>query len=222
MKDESEHNLNLPRRESGQAEVKNFKENLLKSVSPDGQSIVSGENELLIPPAPRSRSGSRARDALFVPPNVMAELDETKIFELKEAFLLFDLNGDGYIDHSDLRGTLISLGENVDENVVRKMFFEASQPLDFDAFVNLLGYKTLELDSEETLKAALSRWDAENTGYISEERIRHDLMTWGDRFTEKETDYALDEAPTVDKNGKTMIDYIQFCSKLSGLRKAKK
>ncbi|CAH2208775.1 jg10109, partial [Pararge aegeria aegeria] len=46
----------------------------------------------------------------------------------------------------------------------------ASNPLDFDAFVNLLGYKTLELDSEETLIAALSRWDTDNTGYISEER----------------------------------------------------
>lgn len=48
--------------------------------------------------------------------------------------------------------------------------FQAPNPLDFDGFVNLLGYKTLELDSEETLVAALSRWDKNNSGYISEER----------------------------------------------------
>lgn len=53
-------------------------------------------------------------------------------------------------------------------------------------------------------------------------RIRHDLMTFGDRFTEKEADYALDEAPIIQKNGNTMIDYIRFCSQLCGLRKPNK
>lgn len=47
-------------------------------------------------------------------------------------------------------------------------------------------------------------------------------MTWGDRFTEKEADYALDEAPTIQKDGYNFIDYKQFCSKLSGLRKPNK
>ncbi|KPJ07639.1 putative myosin regulatory light chain [Papilio machaon] len=221
MENDNELSPNTARTESTQDEIKKFKENLLQSVSSGNtNSLISNESELLVPPAPRSRSASRAREALCIPANVMAELDENKIFELKEAFLLFDLNGDGYIDDNDLRGTLVSLGETVDEQLIRNMLSEASQPMDFDAFVNLLGYKTLELDSEETLKAALSRWDSENSGYISEERKL--VMTWGDRFTEKETDYALDEAPTIDKGGKTMIDYIQFCSQLSGLRKAKK
>ncbi|VVC88262.1 unnamed protein product [Leptidea sinapis] len=207
---------------TAQDEIKKFKENLLQSVSDHG---MQSDNllELSIPAVPRSRSGSKARESLAVPANVLAELDETKIFELKEAFLLFDMDGDGCIDHNDLRGTLISLGEKVDESAVENMLSEASNPLDFDAFVNLLGYKTLELDSEETLIAALSRWDSDNTGYISEERIRHDLMTWGDRFTEKEADYALDEAPTIrDKNGYILIDYKQFCRKLCGLKKPNK
>ncbi|CAG4967155.1 unnamed protein product [Colias eurytheme] len=211
------------RKESDEAqdEIKKFKENLLQSVS-DGGTIFNAHSELLVPP-PRPRSGSTARDALEVSASVLAELDENKIFELKEAFLLFDINGDGCIDHNDLRATFVSLGESVDDRAVKTMLSEASNPLDFEAFVNLLGYKSLELDSEETLVAALSRWDTENTGYISEERIRHDLMTWGDRFTEKEADYALDEAPMVlDKNGYNLIDYKQFCSKLCGLKKPNK
>ncbi|CAG5046325.1 unnamed protein product [Parnassius apollo] len=219
--DKENENFLITEKQLAQDEIKNFKENLLDSVA-NGNNPVTNDSELNIPQSLRPRSSSTARDALCIPATVMSELDDSKIFELKEAFLLFDMNGDGYIDQNDLRGTFVSLGETVDEQLVRNMLSEASQPLDFDAFVNLLGYKTLELDSEETLKAALSRWDAEKSGYISEERIRHDLMTWGDRFTEKETDYALDEAPTIDKNGKTMIDYIQFCSQLSGLRKAKK
>ncbi|XP_047532097.1 myosin regulatory light chain, smooth muscle [Vanessa atalanta] len=205
--------------EIAQDEIKKFKENLLQSAT-TGDTIMSEKN--IEPEESRRYSMCRARQSICVPDNVLAELDENKIFELKEAFLLFDLNGDGYIDHNDLCGTLISLGERVDEQAVRNMLAEASSPLDFDSFVNLLGYKTLELDSEETLIAALSRWDSENTGYISEDRIRHDLMTWGDRFTEKEADYALDGAPTIQKDGYTFIDYKQFCTKLSGLRKPNK
>ncbi|KAG7309625.1 hypothetical protein JYU34_004103 [Plutella xylostella] len=205
-------------------EIKKFKENLLQSVS-NGESILSSSEP---PPPPpefkrsRSRSASHARESLVVPPDVMAELDENKLYELKEAFLLFDLDGDGCIDHADLCATLVSLGDRVDENAVRGMLAEAPNPLDFDGFVHLLGYRTLDMDSEETLIDALSRWDKDNSGFISEERIRHDLMCFGDRFTEKEANYALDEAPTVVKGGQLMIDYVKFCGKLAGLRKSKR
>ncbi|CAH0583146.1 unnamed protein product [Chrysodeixis includens] len=204
-------------------EIKKFKEGLLQSLSPGDSILSESGNEMTVPQQSRSRSASRAREALCIPPNVLAELDDNKIFELKEAFLLFDMDGDGCIDFSDLRATLVSLGDKIDENAIRSMLSEAPNPLDFDGFVNLLGYRTLELDSEETLLSALSRWDKDNNGLISEERIRHDLMTFGDKFTAKEADYALDEAPLIVQNdGSTMIDYAKFCRKLAGLRKPTK
>lgn len=153
---------------------------------------------------------------------VMMDMDDSKLLELKEAFLLFDLDGDGCIDHRDLQGTLISLGQTVNDEEINQMLSEASNPLDFDAFVVLLGYKTIELDPEETLIEALSQWDYEGSGFVSEDRIRHDLMTWGDRFSKKEVDWALEEAPVVQKKHTFMIDYIKFCKILCGLRKARK
>lgn len=44
-------------------------------------------------------------------------------------------------------------------------------PLDFDAFVVLLGYKTIELDPEEVILEALSKWDKNGTGFIDEELL---------------------------------------------------
>lgn len=41
-----------------------------------------------------------------------------------QAFLLFDMDGDGCIDYSDLKATLISLGDKTDENVIRNMLAE--------------------------------------------------------------------------------------------------
>ncbi|CAH2268571.1 jg20066 [Pararge aegeria aegeria] len=175
--------------DSAQDEIKKFKENLLQS-APAGESILS-ENSDIIYEEPRSYNLSKARESLSVPANVLAELDENKIFELKEAFLLFDLDGDGCIDQTDLRGTLVSLGENIDEQMIKTMLSEVS-PLQ------------------------------SKTASSFNSRIRHDLMTWGDRFTEKEADYALDEAPVIKKNGYNFIDYKQFCTTLSGLRKPNK
>lgn len=56
-------------------------------------------------------------------------------------------------------------------------------------------------------------------------RILHDLMCYGDRFTEKEAYTALEEAPIANKNRQPgeppMIDYQGFCKILGGLRKRK-
>lgn len=48
---------------------------------------------------------------------------------------------------------------------------QAMNPLDFDAFVMLLGYKTIELDPEDVLLEALSKWDTGHTGLISEDKL---------------------------------------------------
>lgn len=47
--------------------------------------VILGDNSFeLSVPEPRPRSGSKARDALDVSANMLTELDENKIFELKE------------------------------------------------------------------------------------------------------------------------------------------
>lgn len=101
--------------------------------------------------------------------NALKYLDDTKLLELKEAFLLLDLDNDGFIDSNDLKNTYLTLGQDVSDNEIRQMMSEAMHPLDFDAFVMLLGYKTIELDSEDVLMEALSKWDKDGKGVISEE-----------------------------------------------------
>lgn len=101
--------------------------------------------------------------------NALKYLNDTKLLELKEAFLLLDLDNDGFIDSNDLKNTYLTLGQDVSDNEIRQMMSEAMHPLDFDAFVMLLGYKTIELDSEDVLMEALSKWDKDGKGVISEE-----------------------------------------------------
>lgn len=50
-------------------------------------------------------------------------------------------------------------------------------------------------------------------------------MCYGDRLTEREVDYALEEAPITNKNRapdeRALIDYAGFCRALAGFRKRK-
>lgn len=90
--------------------------------------------------------------------------------ELKEAFKIFDFGSDGIIDEADLRAMFRSLGQDdVPDKQIHDMINEAMDPLDFDAFVILLGYRTIDLDPEDVLIEALSKWDKEGNGLISED-----------------------------------------------------
>lgn len=155
--------------------------------------------------------------------DLLHNIDEEKMRQLKEAFLMFDFNHDGVIGKEDLRTTLKTMGrDDVSDEEVETMLSEALHPLDFDAFVVLLGCKTIELDPEEVILDALSRWDYDGSGWINEQRIRHDLMTWGDKFTPEEVDIALEDAPVHEDFRETedmrRIDYVKFCKILCGLR----
>ncbi|XP_059612153.1 myosin regulatory light chain, smooth muscle [Phlebotomus argentipes] len=192
---------------------------LLEEIMNEGPAALPDENEPYVVPI-----AVKAGDI-----NALRDLDERKIIELKEAFNLFDLNGDGFIDAADLKSTYGTLGQEISDDQVSSMLSEAMEPLDFDAFVVLLGYKTIELDPEEVLLEALSKWDKNRTGLISHDRIKHDLMKFGDRFSFNEAESALDEAPIAKGTGEgfnchgpAMIDYPAFCKIIGGFRKRMK
>ncbi|XP_065340069.1 myosin regulatory light polypeptide 9-like [Cloeon dipterum] len=142
---------------------------------------------------------------------------ENKMREFAEGFFLLDWNKDGQIDKTDLQMTFASLGfPNVSDEEIQGMLSEASSPLDIDSFIELMGKKVETMDAEELLVKALSCWDEDSSGFISEERIRHDLMKWGDTFTEQEVNYALEDAPLYEEPEGLMINYIEFCKILCG------
>lgn len=73
---------------------------------------------------------------------IKSPLDEE--LELRESFKVFDKNGDGYINASELRHVMTSLGEKLTEEEVIEMIREAD--IDGDGKVNYEGQYFLELD----------------------------------------------------------------------------
>lgn len=149
----------------------------------------------------------------------LRSMDDKKLIELHEAFNFFDVNKDGIIDCNDLKNTFTMAGQpDMPEDQISAMLKEANNPLDFEGFAILLGCKTLDLDPEDILVHAFSMWDKKKTGLISEHRLRFDLMSFEDKFTEDEVEIALEEAPIFIKDNKPMIDYKKFARDLGGFR----
>lgn len=151
--------------------------------------------------------------------NIVTSMDLEKLMQLKEAFSLFDFNHDGVIDLQDLKYTFASLGvPHFPEEEMQKMLKEAAEPVNFDSFVTLFGYKSSILDPEEIFTDALATWDMREMGMIPEERLKRDIRCFGDKFSGTETDCALEEAPVYLTEGVNMIDYIKFGSNVCGFR----
>uniref|UniRef100_A0AC34F3X5 EF-hand domain-containing protein n=1 Tax=Panagrolaimus sp. ES5 TaxID=591445 RepID=A0AC34F3X5_9BILA len=155
--------------------------------------------------ASRKTVGRRQR-TVRTTSNVFAMFGQAEIQEFKEAFNLIDQNHDGFIDASDLHDMFASLGKEVTDDFIEKMINEAPGQINFTMFLTLFGEKLTGTDPEEVIRNAFVCFDEENTGYISEDRLRELLTTMGDRYTDDQVDELFRDAPIVD--GK--FNYVEF------------
>lgn len=156
----------------------------------------------------------------------LKDLNEPKVYELKKAFCLFDLDGDGIISEQDLKNTFLTLGLEKSEAELIKMFDGVVQPLKLDVFLLLVLQRANGLAPKDVMVNALRFWDRANTGFIDKEKFKFDLMTYGDRFTAEEAEDALADAmvtrgPQITRDGELMekIDYMDFAENISGFQR---
>merc|ERR1712100_729404 len=86
------------------------------------------------------------------------QLTEGQIAEFKEAFSLFDKDGDGTITTKELGTVMRSLGQNPTEaelqDMVNEVDADGNGTIDFPEFLTLMARKMKDTDSEEELKEA--------------------------------------------------------------------
>ena len=87
--------------------------------------------------------------------NIINNLTEEQIAEFKEAFQIFDKDGDGSITTKELGTVMRSLGQNPSDEEVRQMIEEVdedkSETIDFKEFRELMARKMKETDAEDEL-----------------------------------------------------------------------
>ncbi|KAG4995679.1 hypothetical protein JHK85_027118 [Glycine max] len=140
-------------------------------------------------------------------------LSEEQIGEIKEAFGLFDKDGDGCITVEELATVIRSLDQNPTEEELQDMINEVDTDgngtIEFVEFLNLMAKKMKETDAEEDLKEAFKVFDKDQNGYISasEVYLRHVMINLGEKLTDEEVEQMIKEA---DLDGDGQVDYDEF------------
>ncbi|KAG8483559.1 hypothetical protein CXB51_022455 [Gossypium anomalum] len=139
------------------------------------------------------------------------QLTDDQISEFKEAFSLFDKDGDGCITTKELGTVMRSLGQNPTEAELQDMINEVDADgngtIDFPEFLNLMARKMKDTDSEEELKEAFRVFDKDQNGFISAAELRHVMTNLGEKLTDEEVDEMIREA---DVDGDGQINYEEF------------
>merc|ERR1719162_2045345 len=139
------------------------------------------------------------------------QLTEEQIAEFKEAFSLFDKDGDGTITTKELGIVMRSLGQNPTEvelqDMINEVDADGSGTIDFPEFLNLMARKMKDTDSEEEIKEAFKVFDKDGNGFISAAELRHVMTNLGEKLTDEEVDEMIREA---DVDGDGQINYEEF------------
>lgn len=139
------------------------------------------------------------------------QLTEEQIAEFKEAFSLFDKDGDGTITTKELGTVMRSLGQNPTEAELQDMINEVDADgngtIDFPEFLTLMARKMKDTDSEEELIEAFKVFDRDGNGLISAAELRHVMTNLGEKLTDEEVDEMIREA---DIDGDGQINYEEF------------
>lgn len=143
-------------------------------------------------------------------------LSDEEVAEFREAFGLFDKNGDGTISSNELGTIMRSLGQNPTESELQDMINEVdvdgNGTIDFDEFLNMMAKKMKETDSEEELREAFRVFDKDGNGYISAAELRHVMTNLGEKLTDDEVDEMIREA---DLDGDGTVNYEEFVTMMT-------
>ena len=97
------------------------------------------------------------------------QLTEEQIAEFKEAFSLFDKDGDGTITTKELGTVMRSLGQNPTEAELQDMINEVDADgngtIDFPEFLTLMARKMKDTDMEEELTSSMDDLSRINAGF---------------------------------------------------------
>jgi len=155
------------------------------------------------------------------------QLTEEQIAEFKEAFSLFDKDGDGTITTKELGTVMRSLGQNPTEAELQDMINEVDADgngtIDFPEFLTMMARKMKDTDSEEEIREAFrvfvcfwnkspSTFDKDGNGFISAAELRHVMTNLGEKLTDEEVDEMIREA---DIDGDGQVNYEEFVTMMT-------
>jgi len=148
---------------------------------------------------------------------LIKELTPDQVREYREAYKLFDRDGDDLVTWQELGNVMRSLGQNPTEDELKDMVKEADDNgngyVDFDEFLVTMAKKVKEADSGDEFREAFRIFDTQGDGFISAEKLKHVATTLGETLTDDEINEMIREA---DKDDNGIVDFNEFVDMMTG------
>ena len=139
------------------------------------------------------------------------QLSEEQISFFKEAFNLFDKDGNGFIKTNELASVLRSLGQNHTEvelqEIISEIDSDGNGSVDFPEFFTMMANKMKENKNNDEIHEIFKVFDKEGNGFISVAELSHVMTNLGEELTEEEVKEMIKEA---DVDGDGQVSYEDF------------
>ncbi|XP_070538787.1 calmodulin-like isoform X1 [Ptychodera flava] len=142
------------------------------------------------------------------------ELTDEQRDDLKEAFTLFDKDGDGNITVKELGIVMRSLGQYPTEaelqDIVNEVDADGDGTIDFEEFLDMMARRSRrfkDVDPVRELRETFRVFDTDGDGYITNDELRHIMKGLGVILTEAEAAEMIKEA---DADGDGMVSFQDF------------
>ncbi|CAI5704136.1 unnamed protein product [Peronospora effusa] len=156
-----------------------------------------------------SRGSGKAIDT--VQKNKKLTLRDEQKQEIREAFDLFDTNGNGTIDVKELKVAMRALGLDPQKKEIQTLITELQRDgrntMEFNEFVDLMTPKLREMDSRKEILKAFHLFDDDETGKISFSNLKRVAKELGENMTDEELQEMIEEA---DRDGDGEINEDEF------------
>lgn len=143
-------------------------------------------------------------------------MSEDEIEEIREAFNLFDTDGNGTIDPKELKEAMQSLGFEAKNQTIYQIIADIDKDgtgdIDFEEFLDLMTAGISNTDSKEDVQKVFNLFDDDKTGYISLQNLKRVSKDLGETMSDAELLEMIERADA-DQDGQ--ISFEEFYAIMS-------
>ncbi|XP_075484691.1 putative calcium-binding protein CML13 [Primulina tabacum] len=141
------------------------------------------------------------------------DLNDVRESSMKEAFTLFDTDGDGKIAPSELGILMRSLGGNPTQAQLKAIISgeKLNSPFEFPRFLDLMSKHLKPEPFDRQLRDTFKVLDKDGTGYVVISDLRHILTNIGEKLEPAEFDEWIRE---VDVGSDGKLRYEEFIARM--------